>query len=308
MQNYDQLMTDVKAFADAETGNEISVEQLAQKARYSPNQLTRIFIMTEGITPGEYLRWRRLAKAVYDVKFSSEPILDIALKFGYGSQESFTRVFKEVFGVTPGDYRKSDTVVEPNRRHLSAFLHEESHRAIEKGLWTQQNVQHWIVNHPPRIWASARHNYENLSANQFYSMCGREGVMNRTGELNDVLIEGGAILTMAGHHEERPGENQLCFGVLVADDYPGSLLEGYTIYHIPETIYVVFNVPPYNKEAHGGAIKSIWDTQKAFDIKAHNLDWNYGDAPIMEADSRNFGYTMWFPARLVNGIKAGNEQ
>jgi len=299
MNQYDEIMKDIKAFADAETGDELSVEQFARKAGYSAKQLTRIFIMTEGITPGEYLRWRRLSKAVYELKYSNAPVLDIALKYGYESQESFTRVFRDVFGVTPGEYRKSDKTVEPNRRHLFTFLHEESHRAAEKGLWTQQNVQIWIIHQPARIWASARHNHENLPANEFYGLCGREGVMNKTGALQDTLIEGGAILTMAGHHEEKPGENQLCFGVLVADDYPVSLLEGYEIYHIPEIMYVVFNVPPYAKEAHGSAIKSIWDTQRVFDTKARGLEWNYGNGPIIEADSRDFGYTMWFPARTA---------
>lgn len=298
MQKYDEIIQKIKTLSDTEEGNALSVEQLAQKVGYSSKQLTRIFIMTEGITPGEYLRWRRLSKAVYEIKYSSEPILDIALKYGYESQESFTRIFKDVFQVTPGDYRKSEKVVEPNQHHLSMFLHEESHNAIKKGLWEQQNVQTWIINQPARIWASARRNHENLAAYEFYMLCGREGVMQKTGALEDVLIEGGAILTM------EHGVNQLCFGVEVAEDYPISLLDDYEIFYIPQTMYVVFNVPPYNREAHGSVIESIWAAQKIFDLQGNALEWNYDKAPIIEADSRDFGYTMWFPVKSAE-VKDG---
>ena len=300
MQKYDKIIQEIKAISDTEESNVLSVEQLAQKVGYSPKQLTRIFIMTEGITPGEYLRWRRLSKAVYEIKYSREPILEIALKYGYESQESFTRVFKDVFQVTPGDYRKSEKVVKPDHHHLAIFLHEESHHATEKGLWKQQNVQTWITHQPARIWASARRNHENLSPHEFYGICGREGVMQKTGSLQDVLIEGGAILTM------EYGLNQLCFGVEVAEDYPISLLDDFEIFHIPQTMYVVFNVPPYNKEVHGSAIESIWAAQKAFDLKGNTLEWNYGEAPIIEADSQDFGYTMWFPAKSAE-VKDGKK-
>ena len=244
------------------------------------------------------MRLRRMAKAVYELKYSDAPIVDIALKYDYDSQESFTRIFKNAFGVTPGAHRNSGAVIEPVEYHLARALHEESHNAVEKGLWIKQNVQSWIINQPARIWASARRNHEDLSLNEFYGLCGREGVMNKTGALPDILIEGGAILTM-----ER-GNNQLCFGVEVADDYPVSLLAGFEIFHIPPTEYVVFNVPPYDKEAHGSAVESIWSAQKSYDLTEHSLEWNYGEAPIIEADSKDFGYTMWFPAKPILEVKS----
>ena len=183
-------------------------------------------------------------------------------------------------------------------------MDDQSHDAVSKGVYAEQTVNSWIVTHPKRIWASARHNHENLPPPEFYGMCGREGVMERTGALQDVLIEGGALLVMRGHHEEKPGENQLCFGVMVAEDYPQDLLDGYELYHLPETQYVVFNCPTYANEAHGSVIQSIWNKQREYKPEDYGLEWSY-DAPIIEADDqKNFGYTMWFPVKnRIDGVK-----
>lgn len=64
-------------------------------------------------------------------------------------------------------------------------------------------------------------------------------------------------------------------------------------------IYVVFNCQPYAKEAHGSVIKSIWNVQRDYNLEGHSLEWNYSEAPIIESDSSEFGYTMWFPAKTI---------
>lgn len=296
MINYDEIIQKAKTYVNRNIEHGISVEEIARFAGYSSKQLTRIFSMITGITPGEYLRWTKLSKAVYEIKYSDAPILDIAIKYNYESQESFSRAFKDIFGVNPGDYRKSNKNIEPDNWHIKNIIHEQSHEAALNGVYAKQEVNSWVVTHPKRIWASARHNHENLPANEFYGMCGREGVMDKTGALHEVIIEGGAILVMEGHHEEKPGKNQLCFGVMVAEDYPRGLLEGYKLYHLPEMQYVVFNCPPYARETHGSVIQSIWNAQREYEPEKYGFEWCY-EAPIIEADSNDFGYTMWFPIK-----------
>lgn len=49
----------------------------------------------------DYLRRRRLAFALREVRDSERSLLDIALDYGFSSHEAFTRAFKDAYGVTP---------------------------------------------------------------------------------------------------------------------------------------------------------------------------------------------------------------
>lgn len=59
-----------------------------------------------GMTLKSYIAGRRLAKATLDIRDTQNRILDIALKYGYSSQEALTRAFNHAYGCTPAAYRR----------------------------------------------------------------------------------------------------------------------------------------------------------------------------------------------------------
>ena len=59
-----------------------------------------------GYTISEYIRNRRLSLAGNDLMYSDDKIIDIALKYGYDSPDSFTKAFTRFHGVTPTAVRK----------------------------------------------------------------------------------------------------------------------------------------------------------------------------------------------------------
>ena len=63
------------------------------------------------MTVGEYIRSRRLARAGVELAAADETVLDIALKYGYDSPDSFTRAFTRFHGVTPAAARRSDAAL-----------------------------------------------------------------------------------------------------------------------------------------------------------------------------------------------------
>ena len=54
----------------------------------------------------DYLRQRKLAFALKEMRDNERNILDIALDYGFSSHEAFTRAFKGTYGITPSEYRK----------------------------------------------------------------------------------------------------------------------------------------------------------------------------------------------------------
>lgn len=67
---YNKIMETAKNYVNENIEQGISVEDLAHHLSYSVKQLNRIFVMMTGITPSEYLRWTRLIKAVFELKYT----------------------------------------------------------------------------------------------------------------------------------------------------------------------------------------------------------------------------------------------
>lgn len=54
-----------------------------------------------------YIAQRPLSQATLELRDTNMRILDIAVKYGYSSQEALTRVFVSAYGITPLAYRKN---------------------------------------------------------------------------------------------------------------------------------------------------------------------------------------------------------
>lgn len=106
--NYKNLNIMIKYIEDNLT-NEIDIDKLAKIVGISSNSLQRIFtFMSEGITITEYIKKRRLSRALEEIKTTNNKIVDIAIKYQYNSTISFDRAFKKEFGITPIECRKEN--------------------------------------------------------------------------------------------------------------------------------------------------------------------------------------------------------
>lgn len=85
---------------------EIDYEIVAKEASCSSFYLQRIFSILCGMTLGDYIRNRRLTLAGNELSAADDKVIDIALKYGYESPESFTRDFSRFHGVTPSKAKK----------------------------------------------------------------------------------------------------------------------------------------------------------------------------------------------------------
>lgn len=80
---------------------DIRPEVIASQAYMSTFQFQRVFSVVCGVTLGDYIRNRRLVLAGVEISSSGTKIIDIALKYGYESPESFSRAFTRFHGVSP---------------------------------------------------------------------------------------------------------------------------------------------------------------------------------------------------------------
>jgi AraC family transcriptional regulator len=85
----------------------VDVVELARIAATSEYHLRRMFSALAGMPLSEYVRRRRLTVAGAEVLAGSETLLEIAVRYGYGSGEAFARAFRAMHGVGPGEARRT---------------------------------------------------------------------------------------------------------------------------------------------------------------------------------------------------------
>ncbi len=80
---------------------------LSRRLGYSEYHTTRKFKEISGIQFRDYLRLRKLAFALKEVRDSDKSLLDIAFDYGFSSHKAYTGAFKGTYGVSPNEYRKN---------------------------------------------------------------------------------------------------------------------------------------------------------------------------------------------------------
>ncbi|MFC1921372.1 GyrI-like domain-containing protein [Chloroflexota bacterium] len=80
---------------------EIDFAEAANRSFCSTFHFQRMFLALSGITPAEYARQRRLTLAATELSSNNARVIDIAMKYGYTSPDSFTRAFRNLHGITP---------------------------------------------------------------------------------------------------------------------------------------------------------------------------------------------------------------
>jgi len=98
----------------------LTLRFLSRKLGYSEVHTARKFREISGIQFRDYLRLRRLAYALIDVRDTDKSFLDIAIDYGFSSHEAFTRAFKTTYGTTPKEYRRHPVPV-VLRTKINAF-------------------------------------------------------------------------------------------------------------------------------------------------------------------------------------------
>lgn len=94
----------------------------AKEACSSEFHFQRVFGVLCGFTLGDYVRMRRLSLAADELIHTNEKVIDIALKYGYETPESFTRAFVRFHGITPTEARHGKNIKSFSRLSVKLIL------------------------------------------------------------------------------------------------------------------------------------------------------------------------------------------
>ena len=120
--------------------DELNINDIAATAYLSPFHFQRIFHAICGVTVGEYIRQRRLSIAAGELMSTKAKVIDIALKYGYDSPDSFSRAFSKFHGVSPSTLRKGERVLQTftpiKIKSYSGETSKMDYRIVEKAAFT----------------------------------------------------------------------------------------------------------------------------------------------------------------------------
>lgn len=261
----------------------LALNQLSQKLGYSEFYISRKFKEISGMQFRDYLRYRRLAFALKEVRDTEKGFMDIALDYGFASHEAFTRAFKEVYGITPSEYRRNPTLVVLRTiiKPFDCYLLGKGEIGMTKST---EDVKIYFVTIPAHKFLHIR-NYESIGYWDFWqkqSQIPGQDCATICGLLDSIKGK----LDDEGGNESNSGSGQImayineptgricswgiplaeCYGVRLPMDYAGEVPEQMLMVDVPEAEYIVFEHGPFNIETENADVeKVIEEAMKEFD-------------------------------------------
>jgi RpiB/LacA/LacB family sugar-phosphate isomerase len=107
---------------------ELAVADLAQVVGMSQYYFSKLFKLSTGTTPHQYVMRQRVERAQEVLREGRTPLAEVATHVGFETQSHFTSVFRRLSGITPKHYREMHQTVGP----LEAVAQNQNHASPEK--------------------------------------------------------------------------------------------------------------------------------------------------------------------------------
>lgn len=263
---------------------DISIADIANHVHISPFYFQKGFSMLCDFTVSEYIRCRRLALAGSELMATETKIIDIALKYGYDSPDSFTKAFLRFHGCTPTAVRKDGARIK-SFAPLSIKValkggYSMEYKIVEKDEFTVVGLKRTFkyddaMEEIPKLWEEFHKSAQGTAICPIYGINADESMAGNT------------------------------FEYLIADNYdPASNIpEGFETKVIPKFTWAVFfckGAMPQAMQDVNQKIFSEWlPSCKDYEIAAGYCIEMYGDPGKYDngVQDENYYSEMWIPVK-----------
>ncbi len=99
------FMHRINDYCMAHIDEDISVDELAERAGYSKWHFSRLFREYNGISPLQYIIGLKMRMAIQLLQSTKAPVKEIGLRCGFADTGYFCKVFRRTHGFSPGEFR-----------------------------------------------------------------------------------------------------------------------------------------------------------------------------------------------------------
>jgi AraC family transcriptional regulator len=280
-------MNDALNYIEENLDSEINLKEVARLAFCSEYHFQRMFSFLSGIPLSEYIRRRRLTLAAFELNNSNIRIIDLAVKFGYSSPDSFTRVFQGLHGITPSEARH-------NGQSLKAYPRMTFQLSIKGGNEMNYRIEEKEAFHIIGIKKRVQIVFNGVNpeiAAMWQSL--NEETISKLKELSNVKPLGiiSASINFSEGRMEEKGELDHYIGVATTKECPDNL----TQLAVPASTWAVFEaVGPFPDTLQNiwGRIYSEWFPASNYEqTEGPEILWN----EHKDVTSPNFRSEIWIP-------------
>lgn len=270
-----------------------TLQKVSKAVGYSPWYCSEMFHDITGVTLKSYITGRRLARITEEIRDTEQRILDIAVKYGFSSQEALTRVFKERYGCTPAAYRKKNQPV-PMTIHKHVLFPNYDEKRIRTMEETRLAVR---VEHIPAhkylgIWEERAENYCDFwEYHNCDEVCGFVTSMDKMAHP--------IVTAHTAGWKVQNGKKVYFYGTGVPLDYDGEVPKEFTIREIPASDYLVFSYPVFDFMTENADVMGAVE-QLAFHFDPAELGyaWNEEECQIYQRHyPEKLGYQVVRPVK-----------
>ena len=270
------------------------LHDLSEEIGYSPWYCSVLFHDVTNMTIKSYAAGRRLARAAEEIRDTRERILDIAVKYGYSSQEALSRVFKEQYGCTPAVYRRNPVPIRL-QVHKVVLLPDYSETERITKMETSRlfiKVEHIPAHKYLGIWEEKAANYGDFwNYHDEDDVCGFVTSMDK--------LAHPIVTAHTAGWKNANGKRIYFYGTGVPEDYSGPVPEGFELREIPAGDYLVFGYPSFDYMTENANVMNAVENL-AWNYDPHSLgyEWNEDERPDYQRHCpEGLGYQVLRPVR-----------
>ncbi len=187
-----EIMNSTIEYIEEHLCEELNMPTIARAVGTVESDLQKTFYALTGISVVEYIRRRRLSLAGYELQKGGQSVLDVALKYGYTSPDSFTRAFRAMHGITPSAVKRGGALLKSYGRITFVLtikgVNAMNYRILKKDEMHIIGFKKWFstendsqLTEIPKMWDSVTDELRE----QITALSNNEGVVGLCADMYD---------------------------------------------------------------------------------------------------------------------------
>lgn len=275
-------MMDAVEYMEEHMEDPFDAAEIARVAYSSAFHFQRMFHMLTGNTVAEYVRKRKLTLAAQELAVKKVKVVDVALKYGYDTPESFSKAFRRVHGISPSAAREQGANLKAYPR-ISFQISLKGDKDMDYKIVEKEAFK--VVGKAIRVTTKDGENFKRIP--KFWE----ESCQNGFYEKLCSISEGADILGICMNDFS----NEQFTYVIATEKPEGFISDHLTETEIPASTWAVFeSVGPMPD-----SIQKLWG--RIFQEWFPATSYEHADAPELEVyprgnvDSPDYRCEVWVP-------------